>query len=528
MMAGAIYDHSNVSSCISGMTILFISARTCDAKVAGSKPSGVLSLDAQKLRSFNVKSRLLEKIERCDDSSQLSNLSANSCALQYEAELDFVSWMIQSSSSWNPWILTDRTPISRCLRSASTFCSLASALLCCCSIFSSSNLRSRCFFQFQNKVAMPATMPALNVVLITEAAISTPCHQSFVHHTTSTLIHGERNTYVRFFWLIGNLSGRMITLGVNTHTMNVEDYRKISGPLEDFATVHPTIPGVSELFEIFKSFNEAKWAFRGQGTDRVLAASIERIAIRPGVAEDYVMREFRRRAHQYIANVPRDDEDLEWLALMQHHGTPTRLLDWTRSPHIAAFFAAQSSNSANPIVRKPKPEKPVEAFVIWAVDVDSINAEVVAILDIPKDNNDLSSRENFRRMYWDATPEDLLLVAAVQPHRMNERLTIQQGLFLFANHPLMSFRRCLAATLLLHANKESKPSGQWLHKLVVLPETRLDVLRALDKININSATLFPGLDGFCQSLHGSVQFQEQEDWPGISLTTDRERWVKGI
>src|ERR1700688_579806 len=156
--------------------------------------------------------------------------------------------------------------------------------------------------------------------------------------------------------------------------MEYEDYKKIStASLEDFATVHPTMSTVSELFERLQSFNEAKWAFRGQGTDRVLAASIERVAIKPGIAEDYVMREFRRRAHQYAAEVPRDD-DLEWLALMQHHGAPTRLLDWTRSPHVAAFFAAQSSNSENPFITT-KPEKQVEPFVIWAVDVDSVNAE---------------------------------------------------------------------------------------------------------------------------------------------------------
>jgi hypothetical protein len=113
------------------------------------------------------------------------------------------------------------------------------------------------------------------------------------------------------------------------------------------------------------------------------------------------------------------------------------------------------------------------------------------------------------------------------PHRMNERLTIQQGLFLCANRALFPFHRCLVA-LLLHSNKEHKPSARWLHKLVVTPGTRLDVLRALNKLNINSATPFHGLDGFCQSLFVNVEIQGQEDWPGVSQTTDRERWVKGI
>src|SRR5260370_562857 len=162
-----------------------------------------------------------------------------------------------------------------------------------------------------------------------------------------------------------------------------DDYRRITtGRLEDFATVRPTLSSVSALFERIQSFNEAKWAFRGQGTDRVLSTGIQRVAIRPGVAEDYVEREFRRRAHQYVTDMPRDHDDLEWLALMQHHGAPTRLLDWTRSPHVAAFFAAQSSNSANPFITTER-GKAIEPFVIWAVDAESVNAEAVAMLGLP-------------------------------------------------------------------------------------------------------------------------------------------------
>jgi hypothetical protein len=307
--------------------------------------------------------------------------------------------------------------------------------------------------------------------------------------------------------------------------MNFKDFKKVRElPLDDFATVHSKMSSVSEILDLFLSFGEAKWAFRGQGTDRVLAAGIERVAIRPGVA--YAVREFRRRAHQYVTDLPHPDDDLEWLALMQHHGAPTRLLDWTRSPHVAAFFAAQSSNSTNPSITTNS-DKVVEPFVIWAIDVDSVNAEAVGMLSLPEDNRDLSSREKFRKIYWGPSPDDLYLVAAVQPHRMNERLTIQQGLFLCANNPLFSFRRCLAA-LLLHASNRHEPSNQWLHKFAIAPETRLDLLRALNKLNINSTTLFPGLDGFCQSIYVNVQIQEQESWPGVSLMTEREGWVKGI
>jgi len=105
---------------------------------------------------------------------------------------------------------------------------------------------------------------------------------------------------------------------VTINRMTLADYKKIRGPLEHFSTVHETVTTAAGLFEELKTFDEAKWAFRGQGKDWPLTATIDRHAIRPGIAEDYAMREFRRRIHQYVTDVPHRDDDLEWLALMQH------------------------------------------------------------------------------------------------------------------------------------------------------------------------------------------------------------------
>lgn len=292
-------------------------------------------------------------------------------------------------------------------------------------------------------------------------------------------------------------------------------YEIISGPLEGLSTVHPTISTATELFERVQSppFNDGNWAFRGLGdADYVLRANIEGIATKPGIAEDYLEREFRRRAHHFLTDVPSHLDDLEWLALMQHHGAPTRLVDWTKSAHVAAFFAAESADSPTP-------------FTIWAIDEKSIHAEAAAMLGLAQ-GEDLSSRENFAKIYSDPQPEGLLLVTPLRPFRMNERMTIQQGLFLCANHPLLTFHRCLAAVL-VHGNKRHLATDQWLHKFVVAPEARLDVLRTLNRINISSATLFPGLDGFCKSLRAMTKILDQDNWPGVPNCRDREMWVRG-
>jgi hypothetical protein len=167
----------------------------------------------------------------------------------------------------------------------------------------------------------------------------------------------------------------------------------ISEPLERLSTVRPTISTAPQLFERIQSppFNDVKWAFRRLGdADYVLRANIEGIATKPGIAEDYLEREFRRRAHHFLTDLPSHLDDLEWLALMQHHSAPTRLVDWTKSAHVAAFFAAESAHSERP-------------FTIWAIDEKSVHAEAVAMLDLPE-GADLPSRENFAKIYSEPQP----------------------------------------------------------------------------------------------------------------------------
>ena len=64
------------------------------------------------------------------------------------------------------------------------------------------------------------------------------------------------------------------------------------------------------------------------------------IKLRPDY-ELSIIEEFKQVAPALYPNIPGKDDYLEWLVLMQHHGVPTRLLDWTRSILIALYFAVK-------------------------------------------------------------------------------------------------------------------------------------------------------------------------------------------
>jgi hypothetical protein len=115
-----------------------------------------------------------------------------------------------------------------------------------------------------------------------------------------------------------------------------------------------TVSSLEELVALVQPFRkDGKWIFRGvRQNNYQLVPKIGREGTRKGVGspedlhydrdeEDTMVRHFIRSAGPYVRHVP--TTRLEWLALAQHHGMFTRLLDWTESLLVAAFFAVEDA-----------------------------------------------------------------------------------------------------------------------------------------------------------------------------------------
>jgi len=257
------------------------------------------------------------------------------------------------------------------------------------------------------------------------------------------------------------------------------------------------------------------WLFRGEGSAaRQLKTSLERccdrLAVRPGLRrtiEDRIIREFRRAYHQFAHHVPDRQAIVEWLSIMQHHGAPTRLLDFTYSIYVAAYFAVEEAEGHS---------------VVWAIEGPWALQRSATLLRS-------AGKRGTRRMLKPFMDDDEKVaqtlfmskpyVAAawpINPFRLNERLRVQQGAFLIQGDISKPF------TENLDALSRGRRTDSIL-KIVIPESLRREALRRLWSMDISRAALFPGLDGFAKSLGINHSLFNPAPWARRSAR--RRRWI---
>ena len=231
------------------------------------------------------------------------------------------------------------------------------------------------------------------------------------------------------------------------------------------------------------------WIFRGQSEDKPLRTTLERGLLSWGIGltrgpaiERALVREFRRRLRgEEYTRV--EDNTLYCLALMQHHGAPTRLLDCTYSLFVAAQMAIKEGEKQ-------------KDHVIWCFNPSWMDTHFETLFGKIKAQEHDKERtdKTFVPIYM---PCDNVksFVHQENPFLLNERLTIQQGLFLCPGNTGQPFLENLCAM-------DGSKSEDNVYKLrLKLTHTERAVFaRMLKRMNLSSAALFPGLDGFARSL----------------------------
>jgi hypothetical protein len=205
-----------------------------------------------------------------------------------------------------------------------------------------------------------------------------------------------------------------------------------------------------QLHEQFQSYNPKYTIFRGVSNEGYsLVPSLGRIQPKRNrdilSVESEMFNLFKERAIPYLGHIPANE--WEWLAIAQHHGLPTRLLDWTRNPLVATYFAISNNNSHNRAIYVLKNKDSV------------INTQIH------------QSPFAFQDM-----------VAKYIPSHITPRIAAQDGLFT------------------IHPDPIAPHDSELIDKIIIPAKVTPRMIEELRTYGVHAAALFPGLDGISQYI----------------------------
>lgn len=213
------------------------------------------------------------------------------------------------------------------------------------------------------------------------------------------------------------------------------------------------IDSIASLEAMLHEHWNGHWLFRGEGRPGT--------PLRPRVGryffpEDHdlspsergMLAEFKRRAVPFLTFPV--ENDWEWLALAQHHGMATRLIDWTESPLFAVWFA-----TCGHLTKGDR--------VLYVLDQESVTAADQG-----------------------TSPFDIKETMLYFPKHISPRIVAQSGVFTAHAEPRAVY----------------EPSG--LERYIIPGESAHGLLLSVENYGVNRARLFPGLEGLSALLN--------EDW----------------
>ncbi|MGO9147506.1 MAG: FRG domain-containing protein [Desulfomonilia bacterium] len=269
--------------------------------------------------------------------------------------------------------------------------------------------------------------------------------------------------------------------------------------------IEMSVTNWAELSALFDNLQigrtgDPSWCFRGQANASWdLKPSILRLFGDRGIShkkahgiENGVFRRFMAEAHLHFGTdlpPPNINPAPGWWILMQHHHCPTRLLDWTKSPYVAAYFAVEQLTGLD--------------RAIWILPSSPLETQMTHEFG--------RMFENYENMcFFSDAPEQAIYPICGIMH--SDRSVAQQGVYTVSTDILADHAPLIQASL-------AKTSwAKHFVKVIVPSSLKHEGLYRLRTMNITASSLFPGPDGVGKAASEYVRIRI---WDELAEATEQ-------
>lgn len=209
--------------------------------------------------------------------------------------------------------------------------------------------------------------------------------------------------------------------------------------------------------------------------------------------EQKIIYRFKQRAIPFLEKPINIENQWELIFLMQHFGSPTRLLDWSENPYIALYFALTSAKYKR---NGRKIEFNADATV-WFLDPNLWNKEVLK--DVGYDGGIISLESPHIKSYEPFIELPLMKekpIAIYGTHN-SKRIVAQRGVFTIFGKGTKSMEQIF---------EDEKYPNKTLVKVIIPKDSIEPVLKSLIAIGITDSVVFPDLDGLSKEIKRFVKF----------------------